>query len=180
MELLNAIFWEFLQNFPMIILFVLAVWLWAQQRKNEAILCMLMGSTIGALVIRFTEPLISGYVEPIETTIANIVVIGLLQVPFTAYLSSESKWSNWKTDIVGGGLAGAFIAIVQGVASQGSPLIGILLHSVSLAIGSALVLVSVRFCKDKPLQVALGYATGIALAMTLAISLLDYTYLLFV
>jgi len=64
MVFINAIFWEFIQNAPVLVLFVATVWLWAKGRRRDAIVCSVIGAVVGSLLIRFTEPLISGYHEP--------------------------------------------------------------------------------------------------------------------
>ncbi len=178
MKFLNAIFWEFVQNLPVILFFVAAVWLWAQQQRGKALLCVLMGAVTGALVIRFTEPLATGYEEPWGVTIVNIISFGVLQVPFIVYLSVETHWSSWRTDALLGGLAGVGLAVVQGLASQGSPLIGIVLHSVALAVASMAILAGIRRLKDRTLASAIVGAGLIAVVMTLIISVIDYSYLL--
>jgi hypothetical protein len=176
---LNAVFWEFIQNFPVILLFVVAVWLWAKERRAQAGACAVSSGVIGSLVIRFTEPMASGYTEPWTITWVNAVTMSLLQVLFAAYLGSEANWSNWKVDLGLGGLAGVSLAVAQGLASQGSPLIGVVLHSIALAVGGALVLVGIRKLKNESLVSALASAILLVIVMTLFISAIDYGYFLF-
>jgi len=98
-------------------------------------------------------------------------------VLFAAYLGAESRWSSWKTDVLFGGLAGVGLAMAQGVASDGSPWIGIVLHGLALGLIGALLLGGLRRQKDKPLKTALINAAWLALFMTLVISAIDYSYL---
>ncbi|MEJ5309444.1 MAG: hypothetical protein WHX52_06705 [Anaerolineae bacterium] len=178
MAFVNAIFWEFVQNVPVLVLFVAAVWLWAKGRRREAIVCSVIGAVVGSLLIRFTEPLISGYHEPWAVTLVNIVAFAGLQVLFAAYLGTESRWSSWKTDALFGGGAGVGLALAQGVAADGAPWIGIVLHGLALGLIGALLLGGLRRQKDKPLKTALINAVWLALLMTLVISAIDYSYLL--
>ena len=182
MKFLNVIFWEFVQNVPVIVLFMAAVWLWAKRSKTAALACIGLGAALGALVIRFTESLklMSDYMEPVSVTLVNIVMFGLLPIPFVIYLGSESRWSNWKTDLALGGLAGACIALAQGLAAPGSLLVGVILHTVSLTLAGCVVLVSIRTLKGKSLPVALAGSVLIVVAMTLVISIIDYGYVLIV
>ncbi len=90
LEFVNAVFWELIQNLPIVLLFVMAVWLWARQRRQDAIICCVVGGVVGALLIRFTEPIISGYHESWNVTLMNIGVFSLAQVLFTVYLGAES------------------------------------------------------------------------------------------
>jgi hypothetical protein len=177
---LGALFWECLQNLPVIVLLVVAVRLWRYGKRGAAVCCVLIGAVSGSLIIRWTEPLTSGYHEPVATTIANMVLMSVLQVPFVAYLAAQARWSHWKMDLVLGGLAGAILALVQGVTASGSPLAGIILHSVSLAVASALILIAIRKVKDYSLPRALAGAVLIAVVMTFIISVIDYSYMLFV
>lgn len=180
MKLFNIVFWEFVQNVPVIVLFMAAVWLWARRDKPRALVCMAIGAAAGSLAIRFTESLktMSDYVEPIEVTLVNVVLFGLLQIPFTAYLGVEARWSNWKTDALLGGLAGMGIALAQGLASPGSPRLGVVLHSLSLGVAGGLVMVAIRALKGRTLGWALVGSVAIIVVMTLTISAIDYSYLL--
>jgi len=177
MPFINAIFWEFIQNAPVLVLFMATVWLWAKGRRRDAIVCSAISAVVGSLLIRFTEPLISGYHEPWSITLVNIVAFGALQVLFAAYLGTESRWSNWKTDALFGALAGVGLALAQGIASDGSPWIGIVLHGLALGLIGALLMRAMRQQRDKPLKTALLNATWLALFMTLVISAIDYSYL---
>ncbi len=177
MQFIKAIVWEFVQNGPVLVLFVAAMWLWANDRRREAIVCSVINAVIGALLIRFTEPLISGYYEPWSVTWVNIIAFGVLQVLFAAYLGTESQWSNWRIDALFGGLAGGGLALAQGLASAGSPWIGVVLHSLALGLIGALLMSGLRRQKEKPLKAALINAALLALFMTLVISAIDYSYL---
>ncbi len=180
MRFFNALVWEFVQNMPVIVLFVAGVWMWARQQRRVAVAVMVVGGVIGALIIRFTEPFINGYHEPWGTTLINIVGFALLQVLFAAYLGTETRWSNWRTDVCLGVLGGAALALVQGVTVPGSLLIGVVLHSMALGSTGAFMVVSVRRLRDRSLRAALVGAAVAALLMTLLIGVIDYGYLLLV
>jgi hypothetical protein len=177
MVFINAVFWEFVQNAPMLVVFVAVVWLWAKDRRRDAVMWSVINAVIGSLLIRYTEPLISGYHEPWSITVVNIVAFGGLQVLFAAYLGAENRWSSWKTDALFGGLAGVGLALAQGFASDGSPWIGIVLHGLALGLIGAVLLSGIRQQKDRPLKAALINALWLALFMTLVISAIDYSYL---
>ncbi len=179
-KFVNALFWEFVQNLPVILFLVAALWLWGQQRRWQAVGCIVTGALVVALTIRFTEPLKTGYHEPWSVTAVNALVLSLIEPPFVAYLASRARWSGWKTDLLLGGLAGVGIALAQGLASPTSPLIGVILHSAALGIAGGVILVAVRMTQERSLRVALAQAVLIAVCMTLVIGIVDYTYLMFV
>jgi hypothetical protein len=179
MGFLGAVFWEFIQNLPLIMSFAAAIWFWAQQSKRKkAVICILVGSVTGSLLIRFTEPSIHGYVEPLGVTIVNIVSMSVLMFAFTAYLGSETKWSNWKVDLILGGMAGVLLGAAQGLASPGAPIVGVAIHCLAFALPFPLALIGIRASKTKALPSALLSSVLITAAVTLAISLIDYSYFL--
>lgn len=178
MRFLNALLWESIQNTPVIVLFVFAVWHWTRRRKTRSMVCAIGGAVVGSLLIRFTEPAASGYHEPVEVTAVNAVSMSLLQFLFAVYLGTEANWSNWRMDVFLGAGAGVALAVAQGLAAPDPPVIGILLHSLALASAGALVLVGIRKLKGQDLTSALASAALLAIVMTLFISLIDYGYFL--
>lgn len=174
----NALFWELAQNASGVVPFVLAVWLWAQRKRGMSILCLSVGGVASSLVIYLTESAKTGHAGSFPVLIANVVVISLLQLLIVPYLGSQARWSNSKTDWLIGALAGVALAVAQGLAAAGQDsLASILLHSAALAVGCALVLVNVRALKHKALAPALAGSGLIAFVMSLAIALVDYSYL---
>ncbi len=140
MRLIRAIFWEALQNLPLVAGFVLALELWQQKQWGTALLCMAVASLLGALVIGFTESkIVEGHREPLRVVVANVVTMTGLMLIVVVYLSAG--WSSWKTDLVVGTLAGAALAAVQDMAA-GNPLgLG---HAAALAGGLPLTLIGLR------------------------------------
>ena len=178
MEFWEAILWEFVQNAPLIIAFTAAVWLWARRSRHQAVGIMLAGGVCGALVIRVTEPLIHGYVEPVAATAVNAVLMGLLMVPFAAYLGSESRWISWRSDVILGAAAGIALGCAQAAATPGAPVLGAAIHCLSFALSFPLVLAGIRYLKGTALRGALIGALVIAVLVTMVIGLVDYSYFL--
>jgi len=174
MKFVNAVFWEFVQTAPVIVLFVTAVWLWARMRRIRSVACALGGAVAGSLLIRFTESATNGYCEPLAVTAVNIVSISLLQILFAAYLGTEANWSNRKTDLLLGAMTGISLAVAQGLASKGLPLIAIVGHGIPLAAVGGLVLLGIRKLKSQTLVSALANGALLAVATTLLISMIDY------
>lgn len=183
MKFWTAIFWEFVQNIPPITGFVTAVWLWRQQRKRIALICVIVGGITGALLIRFTEATINNIVEPISVTITNVIVFSLGMLLFTMYLGAEgpSRCSNWKMDLVLGWGMGILIGVSQALAAGGAHILATVVHSLAMALPIPLVLMGLRALMKNisTLPSALTHSVLLAIATTLIISLVDYTYLLF-
>jgi hypothetical protein len=165
---LKAILWEFVQNLPLIAGFIAALALWQQGDWWVAIICMVAGSTVGALVIRFTESkIVKGRHEPWRVTVTNIVVMTVLTFVLVIYLSTH--WSSWKTDLLFGALAGVGIAVAQDLAAGDR--IGIR-HCAALGLSAPLALIGVRVLSaNLPVFVNIPIITTVA---TLIIGLVDY------
>jgi hypothetical protein len=183
MKFWMAVFWEFVQNVPPMTGFVTALWLWRQQRKKIALICIVVGSVTGALLIRFTEATINNIVEPVSVTITNIFVFSLGMLLFTMYLGAGglSRWSNWKMDLVLGWGMGILIGVSQALAAGGAHILAVVLHSLAMALPIPLVLMGLRaLLKNvRSLTSALTCSVLLALTMTLVIGVVDYAYLLF-
>lgn len=174
----TAIFWEFVQNVPLIAALVAGVWWWAKRQRAKALAVMVIGSTVGSLLIRFTEPIIHSYVEPVWVTFVNIVMMSLLMLPFAAYLGSEGRWSHWRMDLALGGGAGILLGLAQGLATPGAPVIGVAIHCLSFALAFPLALIGIRLLKGRSLSVALANSVLITAVVTLVIGFVDYAYFL--
>lgn len=179
MVLLNAFVWEFVQNLPVLWAFVAAAWWWSKEERGKAAAACLVGGTIGAVVVRYTEAWKIGrpFMEPWSVTLVNVIGFSLPTLLIAVYTGSEATWSSRTTDLLLGGLVGGGFALIQGLAAPGAPLVGILLHSVALATAGAVVLVMVRRTKAKSLTSALGNGVLANLMMTIIITVIDYGYL---
>lgn len=169
MKFLQAFFWEFVQNLPLVIGFAVALELWQQRRGLGAVAVMLGGSTLGALTIRATEAkIVAGHREPWRVVMVNILVMTTLMLAIIAYL--QTGWSNWATDIVGGIGAGIVLGIAQSLAA-GEP-IGIR-HCLAFACAFPPALIGTRqlFAAQLPILVNVLIITA---GVTFIITLLDY------
>ena len=117
LEFLWLLVWEFAQNLPLVVGFIVALDCWQQGEEMIAIACMVAGSVAAALVIRVTEPKIfEGHRESMPAVIANILVFPLLMLVLVIYLSTS--WSCWWTDVVGGLIVAAVLEAVQEQAAK--------------------------------------------------------------
>ena len=165
---LEAIFWESVQNLPLIAGFVGGLSLWHGGCRWAAVACAVTGSVVGALVIRLTESrIVEGHDEPLAVVLVNMLTMSILTVGLVAYLSAS--WSNWKTDLGCGAVAGAGGALAQDLAA-GEP-IGIR-HCIALGLAAPIALAGTRgLASTLPAWVNIVVITAVA---TLIISLIDY------
>lgn len=172
---------EFVQNLPLLMAFVTTVWLWRRQYKRWALVCAVIGSTISALLIRLTEPMLNNIVEPPLVTVTNGAIFSLGMIPFAIYLAADrTKWSNWKTDIALGWGIGTLLGVSQTLAAGDIHVIALAVHVVAMALPVPLILISVRLLQGaQSLVSALVRATLLTAAITIIISLVDYSYFLF-
>lgn len=178
---LNVLFWEFVQNLPLILAFTASIWWWAHGERVKSFGAVATGAVVTALVIALTEAWKIGdpaYVEPLAVIAINVFSLIVFQILFTLYLGTEASWSSWRTDLLLGGLAGVAFASMQAAGAPGIRIVAVLVHGLALALAGAGVLVAMRRAKAQTLRGALRNGVAIAAGMTLIISLLDYAYIL--
>jgi hypothetical protein len=159
-----------LHNGVVIVLLVAAVWYWAQRKKAASMGCALGGAIARPLLVALTEGTMGGPYRPLNVTLVNGVSLALLQMLFVAYLGTEARWSNWRVNLGIGSVTGVSLAVAQGIAAPGAPLLAAASISGALAVGGALVLVGIRTLKGRTLVMALVSAALMAVAMTVVVS----------
>jgi hypothetical protein len=167
-KFLKIIFWESVQNLPIIAGFIVALALWQQNRWGGAIVCIVTGSAIGAFTIRITESkIVESRHEAWSVTIANIAVISVLAFILMIYLSAQ--WGSWQTDLLFGTLAGFGLAVAQDLAARER--IGIR-HGIALGFAVFIILIGIRaLVATLPILANILIITAV---ITLIISLIDY------
>ena len=178
MKFIDTLFWEFIKDAPVIVLFIIAVWLWARTRKASAVACALCGAVIRSLLIRFVGSATNRHCDALAVTAVNVVSMGLLQVLLVAYLGTEANWSNEKTDLFVGAMTGVSLAVAQGPAWQGWPRVDLIGRGIPLAVMGGLVLLGIRRLKNQRLASVLANGSLLALATTFLVSAVDYGYVL--
>lgn len=165
---LSALFWEFVQNLPLVAGLLLGLDAWQAGTRGLAVACMAGGSAAGSLIIWATESrMVEGHQEPLRAVLANVVVMAVLMFVVVLYLAAA--WSRWWTDVLAGVVVGIGLGVAQDLAAGSS--IG-LRHSAAFALAFALGLVGVRLLVAAlPLALAV---LAVTLVVTVAITLLDY------
>lgn len=170
MKVLHTIFWEFIQNLPLVAGFVQGMRFWAQGVIVGAIVCIAAGSLCGALLIRWTESrIVEGHQESLRLVIANIVIFSAIMFVLSAYF--VVPWGSWKTDILLGVVGGGTAGIIQNLAGGAKFDIR---HSAAFAASFPVGFIGFRILMlmDLPAWVIILVITT---AITVIISLIDYS-----
>lgn len=168
MKLLSLLFWEFLQNLPLIAGLVASLQLWQQDRYLAAVACVGVSSFTGSLIIRATESrIVANYRESLRVTIANIAVMAVLMLAAVAYLLAG--WSSWQTDLFVGVLAGVVLGAAQGLAARKNISIN---HCVAFACAGPLALIGPRVLAA--VLPVLPNILIVTVVVTLVVGLIDY------
>lgn len=169
MGFLKVLFWEYLQNLPILAGFFWAVDSWQAGRFWIAILCMLAGGMASAVLIYLTESRKQlGYQEPKTVLLMNMAGMALLVFVIVLYFSA--RWSTWLTDLAIGVLCGLGLGISQSIAARKKINV---VHALALGIASPLILILIRwsFINDWPIWMSIFLTSLLA---TLVIGLIDY------
>ena len=145
MKFLKVLFFESLQNLPMILGFIFAARTW-EQNMPIALIILTAGVLLGVLIMHFTEPKI--HQEPIEPSykgdIINFVLFMVLAIPFIFYFKSENRWISWKMDIIAGLMVGVLLTMGQSLSWEGSKS-RMIMHGLAMAVSFPLILLSIRY-----------------------------------
>ena len=167
---IQTVTWEFAQNLPLITGFMLALRYWQQGQALVAIICAVISSIVGSLIIRLTEAnIVDKPREPLSVTMTNMVIMSLLMLIIILYLTAP--WSNWKIDFIVGGLAGVVLASAQNLAAKKRIGIG---HMMAFALAFPLTLISIRMLTG--ILPIVGTILLLTLFITVIISLIDYGF----
>jgi hypothetical protein len=162
-------FWEFLQNYPLLLGFTIALENAKQQEWFLMFLSSSIGSLAGSLTIRYTETnIIPGEKEHIKVTVTNMISFFVIAVLVAIYFAQG--WGSWQTDGLLGVLIGAGVGYSQDLAAgQKKPGIR---HILALTAAFIPALIAIRFLTEfsSPVFASLTLNTLI----TLIIVVIDY------
>jgi hypothetical protein len=140
-EFLLVMWWEAVQNIPLIAGVVAAYWFWEQSWLITAA-CIVTGSVLSALSMIPTEGRIfEGHRESVGAIIGNICTFSVLMTVYEVYL--KAPWSSWWTDIIAGIVAGAALGMAQDLAAK-EKRIGVV-RILALGISCLVSLLIIRF-----------------------------------
>lgn len=138
-KILTILFWEALENAPMLIGVLLAIRFQAQNFVL-ALTCLFVGTSSGAIAIHLTETKKFSNQPSIKETLTNCAVFFVLGTVLLFYFSGRSVWwSNWMTDMLLGIVAGGMLAIGESWGWKTQDTVKTHILSMSLATGCFLV-----------------------------------------
>ena len=175
MKLLTVWVLESLENLPLIFGFVVAARGW---RENPVIglVALVVGMGLGVLLTRMIEPRLHKTKQEVRwvSVFVNFVLFVALAIPFLFYFRLETRWINWKTDILGGVTAGILLTFIQSLHWIG-PKSRMFLHGMAMSISFPIILLGLRFIVHERSQ---GYSLFLTLLLVLfssmVITLIDY------
>jgi hypothetical protein len=172
---LQALKWEFLQNLPMILGFLAAARLW-RGNLRLALSVLIIGIGLGILLMHFTEPFLHKEKYP-PTWKGDLINLGLFVVfalPFLYYFSTETRWINWKSDLIAGVVVGVLLTLGQAIGWTGKKS-RMVLHGVAMATSFPLILIGLRYAlKIDTWLWMLGVGVLVTLLASMLITLIDY------
>jgi hypothetical protein len=175
MKLLSVWTWENLENLPMILGFVIAARLW-EVNLTAGLIVLVAGMALGVLVTRKVEPRLHKGQHEVRwlSVLINFVLFVALALPFIYYFNAESKWLNWKTDLLGGLVAALLLTFVQSTHWRG-PKSRMFLHGTAMAIAFPVIMLGLRYIiqvENWGFSILLTFL--LSLFASLIIALIDY------
>jgi hypothetical protein len=144
MKLLTVWMQENLENLPLLFGFVFAARLWSDGLV-VGLIVLAVGMGVGVLVTRLVEPKLHEGQHEVRwlSTLVNFVLFVGLAVPFIYYFQAEIAWINWKTDILGGLVAGVLLTFVQSTHWTG-PKSRMVLHGAAMMVTFPVIMLGLR------------------------------------
>ncbi len=139
-------FWEFVQNFPLLLGFIFSAENMKHKDWSLMLLTATLGSVIGALLIRYTEKyIVPDEQEPVKVTVTNGISFFVIMLGVAWYFAQS--WSSWSFDIFLGALIGFGVGYAQDLAAnKKTPGIR---HILALMFAFAPALIVIRLLMDR-------------------------------
>lgn len=175
MKLLNVWMWESLENLPMILGFVIAARFWGDNFP-AGLAALGIGMGLGVLVTRLVEPKLHKAKHEVRwvSVLVNFVLFVALAIPFLYYFRAETRWLNWKTDLIAGLSAGLLLTFIQSAHWIG-PKSRMLLHGAAMAVSFPIIMLGLRsIIRMEGLGFSILLTFLLTLFASLIIALIDY------
>ena len=145
MKLLSVWFWESLENLPLLFGFVVGARLW---KKNipVGLAALILGMGLGVFVARMVEPKLHKARHEVRgvSTLVNFVLFVGLAILFIYYFHADTRWINWKTDIIAGLATGLLLTLVQSTHWKGAKS-RMLLHGAAMLVSFPIIMLGLRY-----------------------------------
>lgn len=175
MRLLSVWAWESLENLPMILGFVIAARLW-EGNFLLGVVVLIVGMGLGVLVTRLVEPKLHKAKHEVRWTsvLINFVLFLGLAIPFLYYFRADSRWLNWRTDLLGGLAAGLLLTVFQSTHWTG-PKSRMILHGAAMMVAFPVIMLGLRYIvRAEGWGISILLAFLLTLFASLIIALIDY------
>jgi len=172
---LHALKWEFLQNLPLILGFMVA----SRLRHINLLLSLevlVVGIFLGITLMHYTEPFLhkEKYPSTWRADFFNFALFVIMAIPFLFYFSVEHPLLNWLTDLIVGAILGVLLTFGQALTWKG-PKARMVVHGIAMAVSFPLILVGIRYAfkvTSWGWMVILGIL--VTLLASIVITLIDY------
>jgi hypothetical protein len=169
----KLLFWEVVENAPMLISFLLAI----RIQSNSfplAFVVLIIGMVCGTVLIHFTESKKYSNQPTLKETIVNFIVFTLVSTPFVIYFSNNNAWwSNLITDTILGVIAGFALSFGESWGWSNTETVKV--HAVSMAVAFVLLLYGIRLTYElEPISAIFLVAVVLNIFVSVVIVLFDY------
>ena len=175
MKLLTVWMWESLENLPLLLGFVVAVRLW-DENLIAGLAALLVGMGIGVLIARTVEPKLhkGGHQVRWKNTLINFILFVGIAIPFIYYFRADTRWLNWKTDLLAGLAAGLLLTFVQMAHWTGSKS-RMRLHGVAMMVSFPIIMLGLRsIIRTDSWGLSMLFTFLLTFFASLVIGLIDY------
>jgi hypothetical protein len=175
MKLLSVWMWESLENLPLLLGFVIAARLWRENRIAW-LSVLVAGMGLGVLVTRYVEPKLHKGNHKVRwtSTLVNFLLFVVLAIPFVYYFRADTRWINWKMDLLAGVAAALLLTFIQSAHWTESKS-RMFLHGAAMVVSFPVIMVGLRYIirmEDWGLSVLFTFF--LMLLASLIITLIDY------
>jgi len=175
MKLLIIWMWESLENLPLLLGFVIAARL-RDDNLAAGLAALVVGMGLGVLVTRYVEPKLHKGNHEVRwiSTLVNFLLFVVLAIPFVYYFRADTRWINWKTDLLAGLAAGLLLTFVQSLHWTGKKS-RMVLHGAAMVVAIPVIMVGLRYIiRMENWDIALFLTVLLILFSSLVITVIDY------
>jgi len=137
---------------------------------------LVVGMGLGVLVTRYVEPKLHKGNHEVRwiSTLVNFLLFVVLAIPFVYYFRADTRWINWKTDLLAGLAAGLLLTFVQSLHWTGKKS-RMVLHGAAMVVAIPVIMVGLRYIiRMENWDIALFLTVLLILFSSLVITVIDY------